>query len=42
MAMIEIKNVSKWYGEKQVLVDCTTSVDKGDVVVVVFASRCAR
>jgi len=32
--MIEIKNVSKWYGEKQVLVDCTTSVDKGDVVVV--------
>ena len=34
MAMIEIKNVSKWYGEKQVLVDCTTSVDKGDVVVV--------
>ena len=34
MAMIEIKNVSKWYGEKQVLVDCTTNVDKGDVVVV--------
>jgi len=32
--MIEIKNVSKWYGEKQVLVDCTTNVDKGDVVVV--------
>ena len=34
MAMIEIKNVSKWYGDKQVLVDCTTSVNKGDVVVV--------
>ena len=34
MAMIEIKNVSKWYGEKQVLVDCTTSVNKGEVVVV--------
>ena len=34
MAMIEIKNVSKWYGEKQVLVDCTTSVTKGEVVVV--------
>ncbi|MFM7459881.1 MAG: amino acid ABC transporter ATP-binding protein, partial [Burkholderiales bacterium] len=27
--MIEIKNVSKWYGEKQVLVDCTTQVAKG-------------
>ena len=34
MAMIEIKNVSKWYGEKQVLVDCTTQVEKGEVVVV--------
>jgi glutamate/aspartate transport system ATP-binding protein len=26
--------VSKWYGDFQVLADCTTSVDKGDVVVV--------
>jgi glutamate/aspartate transport system ATP-binding protein len=34
MAMIEIKNVSKWYGTKQVLVDCTTEVKKGEVVVV--------
>jgi glutamate/aspartate transport system ATP-binding protein len=34
MAMIEINNVSKWYGDKQVLVDCTTSVNKGEVVVV--------
>jgi glutamate/aspartate transport system ATP-binding protein len=34
MAMIEIKNVSKWYGPKQVLVDCTTNVNKGEVVVV--------
>jgi len=34
MAMIEIKHVSKWYGEKQVLDDCTTHVDKGEVVVV--------
>ena len=34
MAMIEIKNVSKWYGEKQVLIDCTTHVTKGEVVVV--------
>jgi glutamate/aspartate transport system ATP-binding protein len=32
--MIEIKGISKWYGEKQVLVDCTTNVSKGEVVVV--------
>ncbi len=32
--MIEIKNVSKWYGDKQVLVDCTTHVKKGEVVVI--------
>ena len=34
MAMIEMKNVSKWYGTFQVLTDCTTHVDKGEVVVV--------
>jgi general L-amino acid transport system ATP-binding protein len=34
MAMISIDNVSKWYGQFQVLTDCTTKVDKGDVVVV--------
>jgi len=32
--MIEFKNVSKWYGSFQVLKDCTTKVDKGEVVVV--------
>jgi len=32
--VIELKNVSKWYGDFQVLDDCSTSVDKGDVVVV--------
>ena len=32
--MIEIKHVSKWYGDFQVLKDCTTFVSKGDVVVV--------
>lgn len=32
--MIEIKNVSKWYGKFQVLKNCTTRVDKGEVVVV--------
>ncbi len=34
MAMIEFKNVSKWYGAFQVLKDCTTRVEKGEVVVV--------
>jgi glutamate/aspartate transport system ATP-binding protein len=33
-AMIQINNVSKWYGQFQVLTDCTTSVEKGEVVVV--------
>ena len=32
--MIELKNVSKWYGDFQVLSDCSTRVDKGDVVVI--------
>lgn len=32
--MIEIKNVSKWYSSFQVLTDNTTSVKKGEVVVV--------
>jgi len=32
--MIEIKNISKWYGQFRVLTDCTTSVQKGEVIVV--------
>lgn len=32
--MIEIKDVSKWYGDFKVLTDCSTSVAKGEVVVV--------
>jgi glutamate/aspartate transport system ATP-binding protein len=32
--MISIKSVSKWYGNFQVLTDCTTEVKKGEVVVV--------
>ena len=32
--MIEMKNVSKWYGPVQVLSDCSVKVNKGDVVVV--------
>ena len=34
MAMIEMKEVSKWYGTVQVLNNCTTSINKGEVVVV--------
>lgn len=34
MAMIDIRHVSKWYGEFQVLSDCSTTVNQGDVVVV--------
>ena len=33
-SMIHIKNVSKWYGSFQVLTDCTTPIEKGEVVVV--------
>jgi glutamate/aspartate transport system ATP-binding protein len=32
--MIELNNVSKWYGAFQVLDGCSTRVDKGDVVVI--------
>jgi len=32
--MISFKNVSKWYGQFQVLTDCTTHINKGEVVVV--------
>ena len=34
MPMIEIRDVSKWYGSFQVLADCTTNVEKGEVIVV--------
>ena len=34
MPMIEINDVSKWYGEFQVLTGCTTKVEKGEVIVV--------
>jgi glutamate/aspartate transport system ATP-binding protein len=34
MAMIEIRGVCKWYGSFQVLADCSSAVDKGEVVVV--------
>jgi glutamate/aspartate transport system ATP-binding protein len=32
--MIDIKDISKWYGTFQVLTSCSTSIKKGEVVVV--------
>ena len=32
--MIEVASVSKWYGEHRVLTDCSTSVARGEIVVV--------
>ena len=32
--MIDIRNISKWYGSFQVLAECSTTVAKGEVVVV--------
>jgi glutamate/aspartate transport system ATP-binding protein len=32
--MIEVKNISKWYGKVQVLNECSTKINKGEVVVV--------
>ena len=32
--MIELKEVSKWYGDVQVLNNCSTNIQKGEVVVV--------
>jgi len=32
--MIELNNISKWYGQFQVLTECTTQVSKGDVMVI--------
>jgi glutamate/aspartate transport system ATP-binding protein len=34
MAMIDCKDVSKWYGSFQVLTNCSTTVEKGEVIVV--------
>ena len=32
--MIEIKDISKWYGSFRVLSHCTSKVEKGEVFVV--------
>jgi glutamate/aspartate transport system ATP-binding protein len=34
MPMIEFRNVSKWYANFQVLTNCSTKVEKGEVIVV--------
>jgi len=34
MPMIEMKDVSKWYGKFRVLSECSTSIEKGEVIVV--------
>ena len=34
VGIIQMRHVNKWYGDFQVLANCTTSVDKGEVVVV--------
>ena len=34
VGMIQVADVSKWYGSFQVLIDCSTKVDKGEVVVI--------
>src|SRR5512140_3663700 len=34
MPMISIDDISKWYGQFQVLTDCTTKIEKGEVIVV--------
>jgi len=34
MHMIDIQGVNKWYGDFHVLKDCSTRVDKGEVVVI--------
>ena len=33
--MIELTNVSKWYGPVQVLTDCSVKINKGDVLIFV-------
>ena len=32
--MIELRHISKWYGQFQVLMDCSTTIHKGEVVVI--------
>ena len=32
--MIELQRISKWYGQFQVLTDCSTTIKKGEVVVI--------
>ena len=34
MAFIELHNVSKFYGQFQVLKNCSVNVEKGEVIVI--------
>src|SRR3974377_2621974 len=34
MPMSQIDHIAKWYGSFQVLTDCSTNVDRGEVIVV--------
>jgi glutamate/aspartate transport system ATP-binding protein len=40
--MISIRNVSKWYGTFRALTDCSTEIDKGQVIVVCGPSGCGK
>jgi len=40
--VIEIRNVSKWYGSFQVLTDCSTTISKGEVVISVACARSSQ
>jgi glutamate/aspartate transport system ATP-binding protein len=40
--MISIRTVSKWYGTFQALTDCSTDIEKGEVVVVCGPSGCGK
>ncbi len=42
MAMIDVQNISKWYGSFQALKDCSTKVEKGEVVVICGPSGCGK
>lgn len=32
--MITLRNVSKWFDQHQVLTDCSTTIERGEVVVI--------
>ncbi|MDR1529096.1 MAG: amino acid ABC transporter ATP-binding protein [Burkholderiales bacterium] len=40
--MIDIQHISKWYGSFQALRDCSTKVEKGEVLVICGPSGCGK